>query len=91
MRIAAKASIGAAAVAAPLRRVGAPHGPSKTGVNALVMGAPGGHKGRPYAMQFGLYWLNTSLRKRAIATLYSRSARSSDGLLGLVKAWVVPL
>ena len=37
------------------------------------------------------YWLKTSLRKRAIATLYSRSARSSAGLLGLVKAWVVPL
>jgi hypothetical protein len=30
--------------------VGAPHSPSKTGVNALVVGArnQGGHKGRPY-------------------------------------------
>jgi hypothetical protein len=36
--------------------VGAPHSPSKTGANALVVGAPargeaqGGHKGRPYAI-----------------------------------------
>jgi hypothetical protein len=28
--------------------LGAPHSPSKTGVNALVFGRLGGHKGSPY-------------------------------------------
>ncbi len=39
----------------------------------------------------GAYCPKTSLRKRAIATLYCASARTSEGFCGCVKPWVVPL
>ena len=76
--------------------VAAPHSRSQTGANALVVGARAATRAAPTVITAECspphrYWLKTSLRKRAIATLYSRSARSSAGLLGLVKAWVVPL
>jgi hypothetical protein len=53
------------AAAERVATVGAPHSPSKTGVNALVVGAragsrEGGHEGRPYKSLFPTRRFETS-------------------------------